>query len=449
MRKESIHKLNNVSSRTGRFVLYWMQASQRAIDNDALDYACEISNDLSLPLLVLFVLHVGYPSANSRSFTFMLEGLEETEKRLKERGITFLSKVGNPVDEVLKIAKNASVLVSDVGYLRHQLFWRDSIARRVESPFFVVESNVILPVGQVSKKEEFSAATIRPKIKRLLIDTPKSPAIESCFSKGLDIENFETVPLSTFLKDLKFGDDAPAVSSFKGGTAQAIEILESFLRDKIDIFCRERNDPNSDVLSNMSPYLHFGQISPSYIAKKVIEKRSPCEEAYLEELIIRRELSMNFTMYNPNYDRFEGLPVWAKKTLNEHRGDMREYIYSKEQFENCSTHDPYWNAAQMEMAFTGKMHGYMRMYWGKKILEWSESPEVALETALYLNDKYELDGRDPNGYAGVMWCLGKHDRAWAERKVTGKVRYMSSAGLRRKFDADGYVRKISRLAQSM
>ena len=447
MRKESIHKLNNVSSRTGRFVLYWMQASQRAIDNDALDYACEISNDLSLPLLVLFVLHVEYPSANRRNLTFMLEGLEETERSLKERGITFISKAGNPVDEVPEIAKSASVLVSDVGYLRHQLLLRESIARKVECPFFVVESNVIVPVGQVSRKEEFSAATIRPKINRLLIDSPKTPAVESRCSKRLGAEDLETVSLSACLKDLKFGDDAPAVSSFKGGTSQAIEILESFLRDKIDIFCRERNDPNSDVLSNMSPYLHFGQISPSYIAGKVVETRSPCKEAYLEELIVRRELSMNFTLYNPDYDRFEGLSAWAKKTLNEHREDIREYIYSKEQFESCSTHDPYWNAAQREMVLTGKMHGYMRMYWGKKILEWSESPEAALDKAVYLNDKYELDGRDPNGYAGIMWCLGKHDRAWAERKVTGKVRYMNSAGLRRKFDADGYVRRIDRLAQ--
>ncbi|MDD4478286.1 MAG: deoxyribodipyrimidine photo-lyase [Mesotoga sp.] len=448
MRREGIHKANNISSKTGRFVLYWMQASQRAVDNDALDYACEISNYLSLPLLVLFVLHGEYPSANRRSFTFMLEGLEETEKRLKERGITFLLKAGNPVDKVLEIAKNASVLVSDVGYLRHQQFWRERIAHRVESPFFVVESNVIVPVGQVSRKEEFSAATIRPKISRLLIDYPESRPVESRRLKGLGVEDFETVSLSACLKDLKFVDDVPAVSSFKGGTSQAIEMLESFLRDKIDIFCRERNDPNSDALSNMSPYLHFGQISPSYIARKITERESPCAEAYLEELIVRRELSMNFTLYNPDYDRFEGLPVWAKKTLNEHREDMREYIYSREQFESRSTHDPYWNAAQNEMALTGKMHGYMRMYWGKKILEWSESPEAALDTAVYLNDKYELDGRDPNGYAGIMWCLGKHDRAWAERKVTGKVRYMNSAGLRRKFDADGYVRRIDRLTQS-
>jgi len=235
------------------------------------------------------------------------------------------------------------------------------------------------------------------------------------------------------------------VSNFPGGQEEANRHLEIFLETKIDRFEKERNDPNCDCLSEMSPFLHFGQISPCLIARRVMESGSSGIEAYLEELIVRRELSMNFVFYNSRYDSFEALPPWAQKTLNEHRSDRREYVYSLSELEDGMTHDPYWNAAQREMVAKGKMHGYMRMYWGKKILEWSPDPETAISSANYLNDRYELDGRDPNGYSGILWCFGKHDRAWAERSVFGKARYMNSNGLKRKFDADAYVQKISSL----
>jgi deoxyribodipyrimidine photo-lyase len=198
----------------------------------------------------------------------------------------------------------------------------------------------------------------------------------------------------------------------------------------------------------MSPYLHFGQISPLFIAlqthaAKGIKKQN--KDAYLEELVVRRELSMNYCFYNPHYDSYSGLPDWAQKTLKAHRNDKREYIYSITELERARTHDPYWNAAQREMLLTGKMHNYMRMYWGKKILEWSATPEDAFKNALYLNNKYELDGRDPNSFTGVAWCFAKHDRPWNERAVFGTVRYMSSSGLERKFDMDAYVQKIEDL----
>jgi deoxyribodipyrimidine photo-lyase len=192
----------------------------------------------------------------------------------------------------------------------------------------------------------------------------------------------------------------------------------------------------------MSPYLHFGQISPLYIALKVSKTRSLGAEAFFEELIIRRELSMNFVFYNEKYDSFKSIPDWAKKTLRAHQKDRRPYLYSPKELENAGTHDPYWNAAQKEMVITGKMHGYMRMYWGKKILEWSKTPEEAFKVALYLNNKYELDGRDPNGFIGVAWCFGKHDRPWGERAIFGNVRYMNDKGLKRKFDADKYVKMM-------
>jgi deoxyribodipyrimidine photo-lyase len=240
-------------------------------------------------------------------------------------------------------------------------------------------------------------------------------------------------------------DDVKAVEYYKGGTEKAEEYLRDFVEDKLEDYDEKRNDPTKDVLSDMSPYLHFGQISPVYIAREVMKRDSPSVDAYLEELIVRRELSINFVYYNEYYDSYNSLPNWAKKTLNEHRDDKREYIYNLEELEKAQTYDPYWNSAQMEMVITGKMHGYMRMYWGKKILEWIETPGDAYRIALYLNNRYELDGRDPNGFTGVAWCFGKHDRAWKERPIFGKVRYMNDRGLRRKFNADNYVLLVKEL----
>jgi deoxyribodipyrimidine photo-lyase len=262
---------------------------------------------------------------------------------------------------------------------------------------------------------------------------------------NLDFESLVWEDIGNLLNKLKIKGEVDKVDGFRGGTDQAMERLSEFLKSKIDGFQDLRNDPTMDYLSNMSPYLHFGQISPLYIALQVLKTISPGKDAYLEELIVRRELAMNFTFYNPNYDSLNSLPEWAQKTLREHEKDKREYLYTCEELERAETHDAYWNAAQKEMVYQGKMHGYMRMYWGKKILEWTASPEEAYKVALYLNNKYELDGRDPNGYAGVAWCFGKHDRAWKEREVFGKVRYMNANGLRRKFKIERYVERVDEM----
>jgi deoxyribodipyrimidine photo-lyase len=218
------------------------------------------------------------------------------------------------------------------------------------------------------------------------------------------------------------------------------------LEGKLDRFPELRNDPTLDYLSHMSPYLHFGQISPLFIALKVKETKSPGIEAFLEELIIRKELSMNFVFYNESYDSYEAIPEWARKSLRSHQKDKRKYLYHLEELEQVKTHDPYWNAAQREMVVKGKMHGYMRMYWGKKIIEWSKTPEEGFRAALYLNNKYELDGRDPNGFTGIAWCFGKHDRPWGERPIFGNVRYMNDKGLKRKFDVGEYVKMMNKLS---
>jgi deoxyribodipyrimidine photo-lyase len=307
-----------------------------------------------------------------------------------------------------------------------------------------VETDVVVPVEETSIKEEYAAATIRSKIKRkldafLVPLKEHEPIIDSL---SLDFDSFDIEDVEKAISKLRIDRSVKRVNAFHGGTKEGKSHLEIFLESKLDRFPELRNDPTLDYLSHMSPYLHFGQISPLYIALKVSKTRSLGVEAFLEELIIRRELSMNFVFYNEKYDSLEAIPDWAKKTLRTHQKDRRPYLYSPKELENAGTHDPYWNAAQKEMVIKGKMHGYMRMYWGKKILEWSKTPEEAFKTALYLNNKYELDGRDPNGFTGVAWCFGKHDRPWGERAIFGNVRYMNDKGLKRKFDADKYVKMM-------
>ena len=264
-------------------------------------------------------------------------------------------------------------------------------------------------------------------------------------SLDMKFKSFNVNDVKLALSKFNIDRSVSPVNTFKGGTAEAKRRLKDFIINKLDGYADSRNDPCLDATSNMSPYLHFGQISPLYIALEVMESKARGKEAYLEELIVRRELSYNLVYYNNNYDKFSCLPPWARNTLNFHAQDKREYIYSLKEFEQAKTHDPYWNAAQKEMVITGKMHGYMRMYWGKKILEWSRNPKEGFKIALYLNNKYELDGRDPNGFAGVAWCFGKHDRAWGERKVFGKIRYMNATGLKRKFNPEEYIDRIKKL----
>ncbi|MHC4704961.1 MAG: deoxyribodipyrimidine photo-lyase [Planctomycetota bacterium] len=447
IRQERINHLNRRSICSGNYVLYWMQAGQRAEHNHALEYAIEKANELNKPLVVLFGLTDDYPEANLRHYYFMLEGLAETEKGLKAKGIQMVIRRMSPDAAAVELSKDAVMVVVDAGHLRIQRKWRSKAARQIDCPLHEVETNLIVPVREASFKEEFSAGTFRPRITSKLDGyvVPLKHKRPKRDSLGLKFDRFDISDIDKALAALNIDRSVGKARNLRGGTSQAKRHLRSFLRNKLDRYDELRNDPTLDYLSNMSPYLHFGQISPLYIALQVMKTDSSGKDAYLEELIVRRELSHNFVFYNDKYDTFEALPPWAKRTLNFHRRDKREYVYSLEQFEQAKTHDPYWNAAQKEMLLTGKMHGYMRMYWGKKILEWSRTPQTAFRTALNLNNKYELDGRDPNGFAGVAWCFGKHDRAWGERPVFGKIRYMNAAGLKRKFNPDEYVEKVERL----
>jgi len=444
IQKERIKVLNRKEIKKGKYVLYWMQASQRAEYNHALEFAILKANELREPLIVFFGITDQFPEANERHYSFMLEGLNEVKHSLEKRGIQMVILHKSPEIGVLQLAKKASLAVVDRGYLGIQRAWRDDASKKMDCPLIQVETDVVVPVEETSIKEEYAAATIRSKITRkldaFLVPLKEHEPITDSFS--LDFDSFDIEDVEKAISKLRIDRSVKKVDSFHGGTKEAKSHLEIFLESKLDRFPELRNDPTLDYLSHMSPYLHFGQISPLSIALKVSKTGSLGAEAFLEELIIRRELSMNFVFYNEKYDSLESIPDWAKKTLRTHQKDRRPYLYSPKELENAGTHDPYWNAAQKEMVIRGKMHGYMRMYWGKKILEWSKTLEEAFKIALYLNNKYELDGRDPNGFTGVAWCFGKHDRPWGERAIFGNVRYMNDKGLKRKFDADKYVKMM-------
>jgi deoxyribodipyrimidine photo-lyase len=443
IQQERVKPLNPHAVSRGDYVLYWMQASQRAECNHALEFAVQKANEMAKPLVVYFGLMDGYPEANDRHYRFMLEGLREAGEALRRRGIKFVIRHEPPEQGVVDLGSDACLVVADRGYLKLQRAWRRLAAEQLRCAFIQVETDAVVPVEAASPKEEFTAATFRPKIRRklplfLLPLEEDQPRIDST---GLDLDSLDLNNVEAVMDRLDIERGVAKAGDLHGGTSDARKRLDAFLSQKLDRYPEQRNDPTADGQSNLSPYLHFGQISPLFTALKVLQTGSPGADTYLEELIVRRELSLNYVFYNQSYDSLEGLPDWTKKTLGAHGRDARGYRYTQEELEEARTHDRYWNAAQNEMRRTGKMQGYMRMYWGKKIIEWTASPREAFRIALYLNNKYELDGRDPNGFAGVAWCFGKHDRPWRERAILGKVRYMNDRGLLRKFDADKYARQ--------
>lgn len=446
---ERIQRLNKKDARLGDYILYWMQAAQRVEYNHALEYAIQQANQREKSLVVFFGLTDAYPEANERHYYFMLQGLREVENDLKKRGIRFVVQHISPEVGIVRLAKHACMVITDEGYTTIQQQWRRQVAKNISCPLIQVETNVVVPVETVSGKEEYAARTIRPKIHKHL-DTFLTPVKKQKLqtsSLELKFPCFDISDTEKAIAKMNIDRSVPKVDTFQGGTGEAKMLLRKFIRQKLDYYAEGRNDPNANYVSHMSPYLHFGQISPLYIALQIRNADSPGKDAYLEELIVRRELAINFVRFNKKYHFFGSLPNWARINLKAHAKDKREYLYSLDELENAQTHDPYWNAAQTEMVRTGKMHGYMRMYWGKKILEWTRSAQQAYKIAVFLNDKYELDGRDPNGYAGVAWCFGKHDRPWTKRPIFGVVRYMNANGLKRKFDADAYIDKVSPLTK--
>lgn len=445
---ERIQKLNDhAPNEAGTLVLYWMQQTQRARDNHALTFAIQEANQSRLPLLVYFGLTPAFPEARRRHYRFMLEGLKETFALLHQCGLGFRVHCGDPVDGLIPLATRARLVVTDRGYLRIQREWRQRAASALACPLIQIESDLIVPIQTASDHAEYMAATLRPKINRLLprflLPCPVAEPRRDTVREGQTIDEFIRQADALLARFQPDGEIAPAV--FTGGTREADRHLARFTTEVLPHYAEKHNDPGRTDQSNLSPYLHFGQISALRVALEIQSIGGPAAEAFLEELIVRRELAANFVYYQPAYDRFAGLPAWARESLARHASDRRTPVYSLTELDRAQTADPFWNAAQQEMRLTGKMQGYMRMYWGKQILGWSPSPAVAFQRALTLNNRYFLDGRDPNGFAGVAWCFGLHDRPWTRRPIFGSVRYMNAAGLRRKFDMDAYLRRIAGL----
>jgi len=425
--------------REGDYVLYWMQRSQRARTNHALEHAARRANALDLPLVVGFGLMDDYPEASARHYRFMLEGLAQTASQLERRGIGFVLRRGHPADVCLALAERAAHLVMDRGYLRHERAWRDRVAEEAECAVDEVEADVMVPVEVASDKREYAARTLRPKIhehlERFLVPLDTTPVSRSAPTlEGESLDDLDAL--------LEGVDDRvpPVTGFFEGGTTRAQARLRAFLEQHLSDYGDDRLEPDAERVSHLSPYLHFGQISPVEIALAV--KDAGGSEDFLEELIVRRELGVNYCFYERDYDSFGALPGWAKETLREHAGDPRPHVYTANELERAETDDPYWNAAMNEMRYTGYLHNAMRMYWGKRILTWTNTPEYAFRVALELNDRWLLDGRDTSSYANVAWLFGLHDRAWGEREIFGKVRTMTAGGLERKYDMDAYLEGV-------
>jgi len=432
----------------GRCVLYWMQRAQRALDNPALETAVRAANLLELPLAVCFFLLDRHPNANVRHYTFMLEGLTETKDRLERRRIGFVMRSSgvNPVGALTRLCSQArpAIVVTDENPLRASERWRMAVAQRLSVPMLSVDADVIVPCGLLMR-EQYAARTIRPRIQPLLDRFLRPIGNQAPRVPWRNHPKLDSIaPAAPLLSELSI-DRSVAAASFRGGTTQAVGALQRFVTGALRGYAMRRNHPEEEGTSRLSPHLHFGQIGPHTVALAALASEAPRHdrEAFMEELIVRRELAINFVKYNPDYDRLRSCEPWALHTLEEHHRDVRRYRYRVEQLEGGETHDPLWNAAQRQMVKSGWMHGYLRMYWAKKILEWAPSAGQAYERAVYLNDRYELDGRDPNGYAGIAWAIGgKHDRAWGpERPVYGKIRYMSYESTSRKFDSAAYIKR--------
>lgn len=423
-------------------VVYWMQRDQRVRDNWALIFAVEKAIEMQQPLCVVFCLAGSFLGASQSHFKFMQAGLAEVDVSLMKLNIPFFL-IHSRADLSLPafISENhVGCLVTDFNPVKPVVAWKEKIRKEIKVPFIEVDAHNILPCRDISHKAEFSAMHLRNRITRRLPEfLDEFPELRPLRAENLQQpwRSVDKLNRYDYVGDL-------TVNGYHASERAAGVCLEKFLKTRLSDYDRLRNDPNENGQSGLSPYLHFGQISAQRVALEVsrMEGLTEPRKSFLEELIVRRELADNFCHYNSNYDTFDGFHPWAKATLNDHRCDSREYLYSADQFRNAATHDQLWNAAQHELVNKGKMHGFLRMYWAKKILEWTASPEEAMEIAIELNDSFSFDGRDPNGYAGIAWSIGGvHDRAWGERQVFGKIRYMNFQGCKRKFDVEKYIQK--------
>lgn len=453
MASERVRPLNQAPGRAdGKHVLYWIQANRRVEYNHALIYAAELANSVNLPLLCYEELDCGQPYASDRFHIFHLEGVEELAAALKSLGAGYCfylrRKRSDPETFLPLAAEDAAAVVTD----DHPTLMQE---RPVAVHCVAVDSSCIVPVSCIPDKA-YAAYSIRPKIKRLLpsfLKAPRMPVLRRRYAGKAPpwhtaVKNKE---IGALVRDCEIDHSVAASLTFRGGRRQAEKHLRRFLEERLRLYAGLKNEPSAHATSELSSYLHWGWISPLEIALEVQQAAASGKyvaEEFLEELIVRRELAFNFARYAERPKSLDSLPQWAQETLRQHARDPRPYLYTREQFCAAETHDPLWNATQKEMRLRGKIHGYYRMYWGKKVIEWSRTPEEALETMIEIHDRWALDGRDPNTYANILWCFGLHDRPWPERPVFGKVRTMTLEGMRRKTQVDRYVAEIAELERT-
>lgn len=457
---ERVALLNNKPENgDGKYVLYWMQVFKRATHNHALNFAIECANERKLPLVVYEGLKYYYPWANDRLHTFILEGVAEKREAFEKLGIRYVfylqQNKKSPKNTVAQIARDAALIVTDDFPCFIIPEHNRRIAERAEIPVYAVDSNGMIPMSKF-EKEEYAAYTIRPKILKMWPEysDPFKNAKIKIEKPKLKVDCPETIVTEKNIAELVAGCDidhsVKPSPLYHGGSKNAHARLKLFLKEIFPTYDETRNEASVDGSSRMSMYLHFGFISVHEIVEAVNKIKSAPKEskkAFLEELIVRRELSYNFTRFNDKYDSLECLPAWVQQTMREHVDDKREVIYTLEELENAETYDEVWNAAQRELVETGGMHNYVRMLWGKNVIGWTKNYEEAFAILEHLNNKYAIDGRNPNSYAGILWCFGKHDRPWFERPIFGKIRYMNSNGTRRKIDAPKYIEWVNSLSQ--
>ncbi|XP_012272812.1 deoxyribodipyrimidine photo-lyase isoform X2 [Orussus abietinus] len=445
--KKRIRIITNIKEVTKkcRGILYWMFRDARVQDNWAFLFAQKIAIKNRVPLHVCFCILSKFLSSTTRQYRFLLKGLNEVAIECNQLNINFHLLHGEPSLAIAEFISKYNIggVVTDFSPLRLPIRWINDLKGMIpcEIPICQVDAHNIIPCWITSNKLEYSARTIRNKINsqidQFLTEFP--PVIKHPYKAS---EQFEDINWETALNDVQ-AESIAELTWLTPGYKAGINQFETFLMDRLKDYYLKRNDPVENVTSNLSPWFHFGMIS---VQRCIIEvQKYKCKfkqsvEAFMEEAIIRRELSDNFCFYNENYDNLQGANKWAIDTLNFHRNDKREYIYDLHELEASLTHDDLWNSAQNQLMCMGKMHGFLRMYWSKKILEWTRTPEQALEWSIYLNDKYSIDGCDPNGYVGCMWSIcGIHDQGWKERNVFGKIRYMNYKGCQRKFNVAKFV----------
>lgn len=442
---QRVRLLNEEPARKGGYVLYWCRWNRRVESNHALEFAAGLANRMQLPLLAYERITANYPTACDRFHTFVLEGVPEFAAALRGLGIGYVCQLPRrKLDhgaERRAIFGDAAVVVTDDCFRP---------TPRLDVQLIAVDSSCIVPMNAIPARS-YAAYSIRPKIHKLLPQYLKPVPPVEVRKPWRGTYDVPARGIAELVASCEIDHGVRPSTTFRGGRAAAIGALDRFLHDWLRRYARDKNEPSAHATSELSPYLHYGHISSLEVALAVREYAGTHKlmaEEFLEELTVRRELAFNFARYAPRVDSLEVLPDWALKTIRDHRRDQRDPVYTRDQFEAPATHDDLWNATQKEMLLRGKIHGYYRMYWGKKILEWSASAAEALATMLHIHDRYALDGDDPNTYANILWCFGLHDRPWPERPVFGTIRSMVRSGMERKTDTAAYIREIEYLERT-